>query len=103
MIEFLLAEIAPAVQPSTVQTYGPVTTLLLALGGWKGLAWGILWLQGRNGNTKRLIDERACDRRHASEERVRTKEIDTMVKSMDKLEAAVTRLHERFDQIIKGK
>jgi len=106
MFEILAAATETVIQtPTTLQTYGPVGALLLTLGGWKGIAQGILWLQSRNGNgnPRRMIDERACDHRHEAEERARLTEMGSLVKSMDKLESAITRLHERFDEIVKGK
>lgn len=106
MIAILLAEAAATVAPvapTAMQTYGPAAALVIALGGWKGLAQTILWLQGRggNGNSKRrAIDERACDRRHEEEAKLRAAEMAPLTRSIDKLDGSVTRLHERIDEFL---
>ena len=103
MIEILLAEAVATTTPTAMQTYGPAATLLIALGGWKGLAQAVLWLQGRNGNDagkRRTIDERACDRRHEEEAKLRAAEIAPLTNSINKLDGSVTRLHERIDEFL---
>jgi len=104
MIEMLVAAAETGVQvPGPITTYGP-WGILIALGGWKGIAQGILWLQGRNanGNHRRMIDEKECDRRHAEEAKYRALEMGQLTKSLDALNSNVTRLHERFDEFLRG-
>lgn len=101
MIEILAAA---AEGPTAAQTYAPAAMILVALGGWKGIAQGILWLQGRNGNGngngKRTVDEKACDRRHAEEAKYRALETGQLVKSLDTLTLSVNKLNDRFDKYV---
>lgn len=103
MVEILLAEAAAQTAPTALQTYGPAATILIAFGGWKGIAQMIVYLQGRggNGNSKRrAIDERACDRRHEEEAKLRAAEMAPLTHSIEKLDGSVTRLHQRIDELL---
>ena len=100
MIEIVAAAAAETATqaPSAVQTYGPAAALLIAMGGWKGIAQGILWLQGKSGNEKangRYVPQVECTLRHEKDAQMNA----SLVKSMDKLEQAVTRLHDRIDHV----
>jgi len=105
MIEILaeMAEMAQTAQtataPTAMQTYGPIGALLLAMGGWKGIAQAILWFQGRqangNGSAHKYVPQTECNLRHEMDNQMSA----ALVKSIDKLEEAVTRLHDRIDTI----
>ncbi|RPJ39226.1 MAG: hypothetical protein EHM35_02855 [Planctomycetaceae bacterium] len=91
------AQTTVPVSQEMTQIYGPAVAILVALGGWKGIAQGILWLQGRNGNghSRKYVPQSECNLRHEKDNQM----TGTLVKSIDKLEVAVTRLHERIDEI----
>ena len=97
----ILAEAAAAQTPTAVQTYGPVAALLLALGGWKGIAQGIVWLQGRNGNGDghKFVPASECALRHEAAAGATA----ALAKSVDKLEGSISKLHERIDKLMVEK
>lgn len=104
MIEILAAAAETAVQsPSALQTYGPAGAILIALGGWKGIAQGILWLQNRssngNGIAVKYVPQTECDLRHDKN----AQQAANLVKSMDRLEQAVTTLSGRIDHVLDAR
>jgi len=102
MIEILAAATETVYQsPTALQTYGPAGALLLALGGWKGIAQGIVWLQGRNGNGNghKFVPASECALRHEAAAAATA----ALAKSVDKLEASISKLHERIDKLMVEK
>jgi hypothetical protein len=95
----ILAEAAAAQTPTAVQTYGPVAAVLLALGGWKGIAQGIVWLQGRNGDGHKFVPASECALRHEAAAGATA----ALAKSVDKLEGSISKLHERIDKLMVEK
>jgi hypothetical protein len=80
--------------------------LVLTLLGWvSNSGYSIILTKrgsGKNGNGKtNAIDRDDCDRRHAAEAALRTVENAQLVKSIDKLDASVTRLHTRIDEYLR--
>ena len=80
--------------PTALQTYGPAGAIIIAMGGWKGVAQGILWLQGRTGpRSGKYVPKTECELLCKKNDQMTA----ILVKSIDKLEVAVTRLHDRID------
>ncbi len=101
MIEILAAATETAVQgPGAITTYGP-WGILIALGGWKGIAQGIVWLQGRNGNGDghKFVPASECALRHEAAAGATA----ALAKSVDKLEGSISKLHERIDKLMVEK
>jgi hypothetical protein len=91
------------------------TTVILALGGQKGIEAIISAWRGRQGASRRekrevepgpgadgdgeYMSRKECLRVHAALDRT----LDKLDKGQDCLQAGITRLHERFDEIVKKK
>lgn len=98
--------LAPVSRAVATPLYETVGAVVLAMGGWKGIAQCIVWIRGSKqspDDERRLVDEKACEKRHAEDERVRTNEMGLLTKSIDRIDSSIVRLHERLDEVLRGK
>lgn len=93
MMELLLDAI-PSVQLTPLQTYGPLGSAVLLLGGWKGIAMLMSMLSSRNGGRTKRYNPDLCKRLHdeIDEERRSTREdIQHIRERLDDIFVEVTR------------
>ena len=101
-----VVETVQVVHPGALQTYGPIGAVLLAMGGWKGIAQALLYFQGRTGKRYRTsengkhVSEAMCKLRHAELEKRADERYDTLVGGINEVKAGIQLLHERVNEII---
>lgn len=98
-------DVLAAMSQTTVQDYGPAAAILIALGGWKGIAQAILWLQGRTGKEFRTneegkhVSEEMCKFRHEQFDKRQDERHQTLVAGINEVKESIRSLHGRMNGI----
>lgn len=100
MVE-IVAEAVATAAPSALQTYGPLGAIIILLGGPKGIAYLLSVWHAKKGGGKGKAPGRGICPLHA-EFAAKLDERHTAVKEgMERIEDALTRLHERLDEALR--